>query len=62
MAESEIRRNKMTKYEEAKWFCEKQIIEIASRMKTMEEEVDTKLQCTLSENTRRQASRGDYDI
>lgn len=30
----------MTKYEEAKWFCEKEIIEIASRMKTMEEEVD----------------------
>ena len=30
----------MTRYEEAKWFCEKEIIEIASRMKTMEEEVD----------------------
>jgi hypothetical protein len=29
----------MTKYEESKWFCEKEIIEIASRMKTMEEEV-----------------------
>lgn len=30
----------MTKYEESKWFCENELIEVAHRMRIMEEEMD----------------------
>ena len=30
----------MTKYEESKWICEKEMIEVAYRIKNMEEEMD----------------------